>query len=124
MWGINLMVQSKMVIRFIVGASAIVALTAPVAAELLVSGAAGIDSMKIGAKFSDDTVFKLPANSELRLLRSPDNTPFIMRGPYEGTLSNYIANCSGYLAAFRSYCRDSGGDRPPIGATRGLRPSN
>jgi hypothetical protein len=124
MWGINLMVQSKMVIRFIVGVSALVALTAPVAAELIVSGAAGIDSMKVGAKFSDDAVFKLPANSELILLRSPDNTPFIMHGPYEGTLSNYIANCSGYLATFRSYCHDSGGDRPPIGATRGLRPSN
>jgi hypothetical protein len=123
MWGMNVMVQLKVVVRFILGVSALVALTAPVAAELIVSGAAGIDSMRIGAKFSDDTVFKLPANSELRLLRSPDNTPFVMRGPYEGTLSNYIANCSGYLAPFRSYCHDSG-DRPPTGATRGLRPSN
>jgi len=118
------MAQSKAVIRFVIGASALLALTMPAAAELLVSSAAGIDTMKIGAKFSDDTVFKLPANSELRLLRSPDNTPFIMHGPYEGTLSNYIASCSGYLAAFRSYCRETGGDRPPTGATRGLRPSN
>jgi len=114
----------KMIIRLIVGVSTLVALTASVAAELIVSGANGVDSMKIGTKFSDDAVFKLPANSELILLRSPDNTPFIMRGPYEGTLSNYITTCSGYLAAFRSYCHDSGGDRPPIGATRGLRPSN
>ena len=116
--------QSKMVIRFIVGVCALVVLTAPATAELIVASASGVDSMKIGAKYSDDTVFKLPANSELGLLRSPDNTPFIMRGPYEGTLSNYIANCSGYFAAFRSYCHDAGGDRPPMGATRGLRPSN
>jgi hypothetical protein len=122
MWGMNVMVRSKMVIRFILGITALVALTAPVAAEVIVAGAAGIDSMKIGAKYSDDTVFKLPANSELRLLR--DGAPYTMRGPFEGTLSNYIANCSGYLASFRSYCRDSGGDRPPTGATRGLRPSN
>jgi hypothetical protein len=118
------MVQSHVVIRFILGVSALVALTAPAAAELIVAGAAGITSMKIGAKYSDDTVFTLPANSELRLLKLPDNAPFTMRGPFEGTLSNYIASCSGYLASFRSYCHDSGGDRPPTGATRGLRPSN
>jgi hypothetical protein len=124
MRGINLMAKSKTVIGYVIGVGAFLALTMPVAAELFVSGAAGVDSVKIGAKFSDDTIFKLPANSQLRLIRSPDNTPFIMRGPFEGTLLNYIANCSGYLAAFRSYCRDSGGDRPPTGATRGLRPSN
>jgi hypothetical protein len=116
------MVQSKTVVRFIFGVSALVAFTTPVAAELIVASTAGITTVKIGAKYSDDTVFKLPANSELRLLKSPDNAPFTMRGPFEGTLSNYIANCSGYLAPFRSYCHDSNGDRPPTGATRGLRP--
>jgi hypothetical protein len=113
--------RSISVLRFAVGVSAVLALSNPAAAELLISSAAGVSGVTVGAKFADDYVFRLPANSELRLLRSPDNTPFVMRGPYEGTLPNFIATCNGYFAAMKSYCRDSAGDRPPIGATRGLR---
>ena len=116
------MVKPSSVLRFVVGVSALVIVSQPAAAELLVAGAAGMDSVKVGSAYSDDHVFKLPASSELRLLRSPDNTPFVMRGPYEGTLSNFIASCNGLLAAVRTYCRDSAGDRPPVGATRGVRP--
>ena len=96
-------------------------LAVPAAAEVLVAGARGPDAIAVGTRFPDDHVFKLPANSEIRVLRSPDNTPFIMRGPFEGTLSNYVASCSGYLAAVRSYCRESAGDALPLGGTRGRR---
>jgi hypothetical protein len=115
------MVQSKPVLRFAISACALMVLTSSATAELLVSGTAGVGGLAVGAKYSDDYVFRLPANAELRLLRSPDNTPFVMRGPYEGTLSGYIASCNGFLAPIRSYCRDSAGDRPPVGATRGIR---
>jgi len=115
------MVQSKPALRFVIGVCVLTVLSNSAVAELLVSGTAGVGGLAVGAKFSDDYVFRLPANSELRLLRAPDNTPFVMRGPYEGTLSNYIASCNGFLAPIRSYCRDSAGDRPPVGATRGVR---
>jgi hypothetical protein len=118
----KLMVRSKAILRFAIALGAFAALSNAATAELLISGAAGTNAVAVGAKFSDDYVFRLPANSELRLLRSPDNAPFVMRGPYEGTLSNYIASCNGFLAPIRSYCRDSAGDRPPVGATRGVRP--
>jgi hypothetical protein len=114
------MIVSKTVVRFVLGVSVLALLSAPTTAELLVSGAAGVDGLSVGAKFSDDHVFKLPANGEIRLLKSPDNTPFVMRGPYEGTLSNFISSCNGLLASVRSYCQDAG-DRPPVGATRGVR---
>jgi hypothetical protein len=117
----KLMIQAKAMIRVAFGVGALVALINPATAELLISGAAGLNGFAVGAKFTDDHVFKLPPNSEIRLLRSPDNTPFVMRGPYEGTLSHFIDNCNGILASVRSYCQDTAGDRPPVGATRGLR---
>jgi hypothetical protein len=116
------MVRSKPVLRFAVSVCALMILSNSATAELLVSGAAGVGGLDVGGKYADDYIFRLPANSELRLLRSPDNTPFVMRGPYEGTLSNYVASCNGLLAPMHSYCRDSAGDRPPVGATRGVRP--
>jgi hypothetical protein len=89
-------------------------------AELLVSEAVGVPAAAIGAKFSDDHVFRLPANSELRILRAPENSLFVMRGPYEGTLSQFIRNCSGLLAPTRSYCRnDAAGGQLPTAGTRG-----
>jgi hypothetical protein len=114
------MTKANPVLRFFIGAGALLAVSMPAAAELLVDGAAGVNSIQPGAKFSDDTVFKLPANAEIRLLRSPDNTPFVMHGPFEGTLSSYIASCSGIMASMRAYCRESESG-PPIGATRGVR---
>jgi hypothetical protein len=122
--GMKVMVRSKLLFRVAIGMSALAVLSNPVAAELLVSGASGIDGFAVGAKFSDDYVFKLPAKSELRLLRSPDNTPFVMHGPFEGTLSHFIENCNGFLAPIRSYCRNTAGDQPPIGATRSMRRPN
>jgi hypothetical protein len=89
-------------------------------AELQVSGAIGVPGVTFGARFSDDHVFRLPAKSELRILRSPDNSPFVMHGPYEGTLSKFIRNCAGLLAPIRRYCRnDAAGDELPTAGTRG-----
>ena len=89
-------------------------------AELLVSDVVGVPAVTIGAKFSDDHVFRLPANSELKILRAPENSLFVMHGPYEGTLSQFIRNCSGLLAPTRRYCRnDAAGDQLPTAGTRG-----
>jgi hypothetical protein len=89
-------------------------------AELLVSDVVGVPAVTIGAKFSDDHVFRLPANSELKILRAPEDSLFVMHGPYEGTLSQFIRNCSGLLAPTRRYCRnDAAGDQLPTAGTRG-----
>src|SRR5262245_34436221 len=91
-------------------------------AELRVSKTTGMRVVIVGAAFPDDFVFELSDKSELRLLQLPHGTPFVMRGPYKGTLRDYVAKCTGSLARFRKYCRsDSGGDRLPIGGTRGER---
>jgi hypothetical protein len=63
---------------------------APAMAELIVFRVAGVDNISIGATFPDDKVFKLPAESELGVLKSPENTPYVIRGPYEGTLQSCI----------------------------------
>jgi hypothetical protein len=91
----------------------------PQHAGLLVSGVTGVQDIAVGDRLSDDHVFKLPGKSELRLVKLPDNVPFVMRGTFEGTLSNFIASCSGVLAATRRFCRDTGGDEPGPRETRG-----
>lgn len=91
-------------------------------AELFVSGVTGVQGVTVGETFSDNHVFKLPAKSELKLVKSPDNLPFVMHGPFEGTLSKFIASCSGVLAVTRRYCRnETAGDEMPLGGTRGAR---
>jgi len=103
------------------GVSFLLAASVSAGAEVLVAGTRGLDAVAVGSRFPDDHVFKLPANAELRVLRSPDNTPFVMRGPFEGTLSSYVASCSGVLASMRRYCGSSAGDELPMGGTRGMR---
>jgi hypothetical protein len=97
--------------------AALVAVSGPVAAEVVVSGVTGVD-VAVGARFPDEHVFKLPARSELQLLKAPDNTPFVMRGPFQGTLLNYIDNCTGARAALHQYCHAED-VTSPLGGTRG-----
>jgi hypothetical protein len=121
--GIKVMMSTgtRAFVRFAVGVGMLALVSTPGLAELRVSGADGIDGVAVGATYPDDYVFKLPAHSELRVLRSPDNTPFVMHGPFEGTLQNFVRNCSGLLASVRSYCRDTAGEAPPVGGTRSIR---
>jgi hypothetical protein len=104
---------------FVLSTTALMALSGSAAAELVVSAAKGV-GMDVGARFPDGHVFRLPARSELHLLKSPDNAPFIMRGPFQGTLSNYIDNCTGPQASFHRYCRPEE-ETSPLGGTRGGR---
>jgi hypothetical protein len=88
-------------------------------AELLVRDVTGIDSITPGARFPDDYVFKLPARSEIRLIRLPDQTPFVIRGRYEGTLSKFMKVCQGLYGSIASYCHeDSAGEPKALGGTR------
>jgi hypothetical protein len=113
------MLEPKLGIGLILGVGLVAALSQSVQAELLVSGVMGVQGVSVGATFPDDHIFKLPAKSELRLLKSPDNLPFVMHGPFEGTLSKFIASCSGVLAVTRTHCRnEAAGDEPPLGGTR------
>jgi hypothetical protein len=114
------MMRLRNTVGLMLGMSLLVMFSSSSEAELLASGAIGVPAVTFGAKFSDDHVFKLPANSELRILRSPENSLFVMHGPYEGTLSKFIRNCSGLLAPIRRYCRnDAAGDQLPLAGTRG-----
>lgn len=93
-------------------------------AELLVSDVTGLEGVTRGARYPDDHVFKLPPRSEIRLIRLPDNTPFVMRGRYEGTLSKFIKDCAGFFGSLTSYCKENpSGDLASPGGTRSLRPS-
>jgi hypothetical protein len=114
------MIRFKKTTGLMLCVSLLVMFSASAEAELQVSDAVGVPAVTIGAKFSDDHVFRLPADSELRILRAPENSLFIMHGPYEGTLSQFIRNCSGLLAPTRRYCRnDAAGDQLPTAGTRG-----
>jgi hypothetical protein len=114
--------EPKMAVGLIFSIGLLTSLSQSARAELLVSGVTGVQGVAIGDRYSDDHVFKLSTKSELRLIKSPDNSLFIMHGPYEGTLSKFIESCRGLLAATRSYCRnDAAGDELPVGGTRGVR---
>jgi hypothetical protein len=78
-------------------------------AELLVSDVTGVEGITPGARFPDDHVFKLLPRSEIKLIKLPDNIPFVMRGPYEGTLSKFVRDCHGALSPVHSYCGDTAG---------------
>jgi hypothetical protein len=114
------MLEPKVGVGLILSIGLVVALSQSAQAELLVSGVTRVQGVTVGETFTDDHVFKLPAKSELRLVKSPDNLPFVMHGPFEGTLSKFIASCSGVLAVTRAHCRnDAVGDELPVGGTRG-----
>ena len=114
--------EPKVAVGLIFSIGMLASLSQPAYSELLVSGATGVQGVVVGNRFSDDHVFKLSAKSELRLIKSPDNSLFIMHGPYEGTLSKFIESCRGLLAATRRHCRnDTAGDEMPVGGTRGVR---
>ena len=113
---------SQVVLRLALGATLVIALLMSQAeAELLVSGARGIEGVAVGAVFPDDYVFKLPANSELRLRNAQSNASYVMRGPFEGTLLHFVESCNGVLASLHRYCRESDAGAP-FGGVRGIRP--
>ena len=115
------MLNSKVGVGLILSIGLVAAHSQSAQAELLVSGVTGVQGVMVGETFSDEHVFKLPAKSELKLIKSPDNLPFVMHGPFEGTLSRFIASCSGVLAVTRSHCRnDTAGNELPLGGTRGI----
>jgi hypothetical protein len=113
------MVGQKRNLCLTLGVCLLAAFSGPAAAELLVSSARGIDGVPIGTRFPDDHVFRLGSGAELSLQKLPEGAVYVMRGPYGGTLSSFIKNCSGPLAVARSYCRSGDDDRWPLAGTRG-----
>ena len=94
--------------------------TTAVRAELAISTANQAAGFAVGTTFSDDHVFDLKENAEIRLLRSPSGAQFEMRGPFKGTLEKFNSDCKGWLAFTHSYCKSqSAGDQLPVGGTRG-----
>jgi hypothetical protein len=113
--------RREAVMQWAMSLALLVSTTAAAHADLTVANASGVN-VTVGNKLPDDYIFDLPANAELRVLRSSDEKSFVIRGPYKGTLTDFIASCTGLLSRFRSYCRtDTDGDRLPVGGTRGAR---
>jgi hypothetical protein len=74
--------------------------------------------IKVGAKFSDNAVFDVPAGGAIELLKTPQNSTHQIEGPYKGTLSGYTPPCPWWKAVMGS-CKEPGSMRE--GGTRGLR---
>jgi hypothetical protein len=114
------MVRQKRSLCLALGVSLLAAFSGPAAAELLVASAKGLDGVAVGTRFPDDHVFKLPPGSEVSLQKLPDGAVYVMRGPYGGTLSSFVKNCTGTLAVTRAYCRTGSDEYQwPLAGTRG-----
>jgi hypothetical protein len=116
-----MMVRPNRSLCLMLGVCSLTVFSQPAVAELLVSGARGVDGVAVGTRFPDDHVFRLSVNSELSLQKLPDGAVYVMRGPYDGTLSSFIKNCSGPFAPVRIYCRVGDVDPWPLAGTRGRR---
>jgi hypothetical protein len=90
-------------------------------AELEITSVRGATGPKVGAKLDDAAVLDVPDSGELRLLKHPGATTFVVTGPFQGTLQQYVERCRGVRAWFWSNCGPTGkGDPLPSGGTRGI----
>ena len=105
----------------LVAAVVICSFAAASRAELEITSVRGAVGAKVGAKLADSTVLDVPDSGELRLLKHPGATTFVVTGPFQGTLQQYIDRCRGVRAWFWSNCGPTGkGDPLPSGGTRGI----
>lgn len=106
--------------RVAVLAIAMVAAAASARAEIEIVSVKGA-SLAPRAKLADDAVLDVPEGGEVRLLRQPGAASYAIRGPFKGTLQDYIDRCTGWRAWFGTGCDFAGeGDELPVGGTRGL----
>ena len=102
---------------------AVAAIAAPrtAMAELEITSVRGTTAAKVGTKLDDAAILDVPESGELRLLRHPGATTFVVTGPFQGTLQQYVDRCRGVRAWFWSNCGPAGkGDPLPSGGTRGI----
>jgi hypothetical protein len=76
----------------------------PVTDKLVVSTATRASRVKPGAEVPYEHIFNLTAKSQVELHRSSDGKSFKMRGPYQGTLSQYLRDCAAGYGHVESYC--------------------
>lgn len=103
-------------------AAIVIGMSAPASrAELEITSVRGAVGARVGAKLPDSAMLDVPDSSELRLLKHPGATTFVVTGPFQGTLQQYIDRCRGVRAWFWSNCGPAGkGDPLPSGGTRGI----
>jgi len=110
--------------RVAILAIAMLAAAAAARAEIEVVNVKG-GSLTPGAKLSDDAVIDVPDGAEVHLLKQPGAAAYAIRGPFKGTLQDYIDRCTGWRSWFSSGCQVAGeGDELPVGGTRGLDKQN
>lgn len=92
-------------------------------AELVVSKVSKAPALTANMKLPDNHTFDLPDTAEVTLVRTPAGQQFTLRGPYKGTLEDFVKACNGWLAFTHAYCKArEGGDKLPVGGTRGAQP--
>lgn len=101
-------------------ATAAALVATPANAELVVQGADKAPDLAQGTTVPDDHTFDLQDGATLKLLQTPSGQNFEMRGPFKGTLQKFTADCNGWLAFTRAYCKSGDGDQLPVGGTRGV----
>ncbi len=58
-------------------------------ADLVITGASD-PKYKVGEKLPDTTKLEIPADITVSILKIPEQETYVVRGPYTGTLADYI----------------------------------
>jgi hypothetical protein len=89
-------------------------------ADLIVVSSSSAPGVTASDTLKDDHIFDLGDKSEVSVIRSKDNVPFTLHGPFKGTIDTFVSHCTGMFRFVYSYCRtETGGDQLPLGGTRG-----
>ena len=89
-------------------------------ADLIVVSSSNAPGVTARDTLKDDHIFDLSDKSEVNVIRSKDDAPFTLRGPFKGTIDTFVYRCTGVFRFVHSYCRiETRGDQLPLGGTRG-----
>ena len=83
--------------------------------EVIESNAENID---LGSVYSDNDPLNVPKDSEIKLLHTPSNKTFVIKGPYRGQYKDYKARDLSLWEKMFGPKKDA---EPPVGGTRGVR---
>jgi hypothetical protein len=78
-------------------------------------------AIKTGTTLPDDAQFNVPDGATVSLMKKPGNTPFVIKGPYQGTLAGYLQKNRSWWR--RMLGKDGEGTKQgaPTGGTRGIK---
>ena len=83
--------------------------------EVIESNAKNID---LGSVYSDNDPLNVPKDSEIKLLHTPSNKTFVIKGPFRGQFKDYKGPDLSLWEKMFGTKKDA---EPPVGGTRGIR---